>query len=370
MDFGIFNLMGYRTDGASTHQILNEAVELTKLADQGGIAMSWFAEHHFSNYGICASPLIMAAHCAPQTKRIKLATGILVLPLYSPARLVSEIAMVDSLSEGRLVLGIGTGYQPFEFERFGADLSKSKEVFTDFVEILEQGLTEEFIDWNGKHLALPKTHISARPYRSKPEIWVAGHAPEVHQEAARRGYPMIVNGRFQTIDEVARNRPMLRNVLAGQGADPDTLRWGLLRYCCVTDDREEALNFAENARWQLRVAGALRRREEVQKGHMILGDTPFPQEQTLEQILDSQMIGDVETCIQRGVEEIRKTGVNHISLYFQIGDYPHARAMRSLERFITEVIPGIERELGPLSQIPAQPTWAAQSDAESAKAIA
>src|SRR5690606_11461638 len=179
-----------------SHQILNEAVELTKIADQGGIAMSWFAEHHFSNYGICASPLIMAANCAPQTKNIKLATGILVLPLYSPARLVSEIAMVDSLCEGRLVLGIGTGYQPFEFERFGADLSLSKEVFTEFVEILEQGLTQEFIDFKGKHLSLPKTHISPRPYAGKPEIWVAGHAPQVHQEAARRGYPMIVNGRF------------------------------------------------------------------------------------------------------------------------------------------------------------------------------
>lgn len=358
MEFGIFNLMGYRSGGGSTQQILDEAVDLTKIADQGGIGMAWFAEHHFSNYGICASPLLMAAHCAPQTKNIKLATGILVLPLYSPGRLVSEIAMVDSLSEGRLVLGIGTGYQPFEFERFGTGLAQSKEIFTDFVEILEQGLTEEFIDWQGQHLSLPKTHIAARPYDGKPEIWVAGHAPEVHREAARRGYPMIVNGRFQTIDEVAANRDKLRNVLSGEGADPDTLKWGLLRYCCVTDSREEAREYAENARWQLRVAGALRRREEVQKGHIVLGDTPFPEEQTLEQILDSQMIGDVETCIQRGVEEIRKTGVDHIALYFQLGDYDHARARRSLERFVTEVVPGIEKEIGPLANVPSEPSLA------------
>lgn len=354
MEFGIFNLMGYRSTGSSTREILNEAVELTKIADQGGIGISWFAEHHFSNYGICASPLLMAAHCAPQTKNIKLATGILVLPLYSPARVISEIAMVDSLSEGRLVVGIGTGYQPFEFERFGSDLSQSKEIFTDFVEIIEQGLTEEFVNFEGKHLSMPKTHFSARSYDGKPKIWVAGHAPEVHAEAARRGYPMIVNGRFQTIDEVATNREKLRNVLSGQGANPDTLEWGLLRYCCVTDSRKEALEYAENARWQLRVAGALRRREEVQKGHMILGDTPFPEEQTLEQIVDSQMIGDVETCIQRGVEEIRKTGVNQIALYFQLGDYDHKRARRSLERFITEVVPGIEKEVGPLAQVPNQ----------------
>jgi alkanesulfonate monooxygenase SsuD/methylene tetrahydromethanopterin reductase-like flavin-dependent oxidoreductase (luciferase family) len=111
MDFGLFNLMGYRTEGASTREILQDTVEKTKIADQGGMGVSWFAEHHFSNYGICGSPLMMAANCAPQTKRIKLASGILVMPLYSPVRVVEEIAMVDALSEGRLIVGVGTGYQ-------------------------------------------------------------------------------------------------------------------------------------------------------------------------------------------------------------------------------------------------------------------
>ena len=85
---------------------------------------------------------------------------------------------------------------------------------------------------------------------------------------------------------------------------------------------------------------------------MIMGDRPFKDEQTMEQILSSQMIGDVDTCIERGVDEIRKTGVNHISLYFQIGDYARNKARRSLERFIGEVVPGIERELGPLRKLP------------------
>ncbi len=351
MDFGIFNLMGYRTRGTTTREVLEDAAALTRLADDGGIAISWFAEHHFSNYGICPSPLTMAAYCAPQTKRIKLATGIVVLPLYSPVRLAAEIAMVDTLSQGRLIVGIGTGYQPYEFERFGADLAGSKDTFEQYMHVLEKGLTEEFVEHDG--LGLPATHIAARTHDGKlPEFWVAGHAPQVHRYAAERGYPMIVNGRFYSIPEVAAQRPMLEGVLRNAGRDPRELKWGVLRYCCVTDDPAEALEYAENARWQLRVASSLRRREEVQAGIMMLGDSPFPQEQTLEQIVASQMIGNVETCIQRGVEEIRRTGVNHISLYFQLGDYPHKKAMRSLERFIGEVIPGIEKELGPLSAYP------------------
>jgi alkanesulfonate monooxygenase SsuD/methylene tetrahydromethanopterin reductase-like flavin-dependent oxidoreductase (luciferase family) len=355
VDFSIFNLMGYRSSGHGTREILEEAAVLTEIADQGGLAMSWFAEHHFSNYGICSSPLLMAAYCAPRTKRIKLATGILVLPLYHPARLLSEIAMTDALTEGRLVLGIGTGYQPFEFDRFGVDLARAKSVFEEFVELIESGLSNEFVEMDGHYLSLPRTHIGPRPHAGRPEIWVAGHAPEVHRVAAKRGYPMIVNGRFSPIDEVAGHRVKLERVLSDEQVDPAGLKWGLLRYCCVTDSKEEAREYAENARWQLRVATSLRHREELQSGHMILGDRPGKDERSIEQILDSQMIGDVETCIARGIEEIRKTGVNHISLYFQLGDYAHKKARRSLERFIEQVIPGIEREVGPLASIPTQP---------------
>jgi alkanesulfonate monooxygenase SsuD/methylene tetrahydromethanopterin reductase-like flavin-dependent oxidoreductase (luciferase family) len=347
--------MGYRSPGTSTRELLEEATVLTEIADQGGLGMSWFAEHHFSNYGICPSPLLMATYCAPRTKQIKLATGILVLPLYQPARLLSEIAMVDALTEGRLVLGIGTGYQPFEFERFGADLSQAKSVFEEFVELIEGGLSDEFVESKGRHLHLPRTHIGPRPFAGKPEIWVAGHAPEVHRVAAKRGYPMIVNGRFSPIDEVAGHRTKLEHVLSDAHVRPETLHWGLLRYCCVTESKDEARDYVENARWQLRVATSLRHREEHQSGHMILGDRPLKDEPSIDAILDSQMIGDVETCIARGVEEIRKTGVNHISLYFQLGDYAHRKARRSLERFIGEVIPGIEKEIGPLSKVPTKP---------------
>ncbi len=351
MDFGLFNLMGYRAEGATTREILQDTVEKTKLADQGGMGVSWFAEHHFSNYGICGSPLMMAATCAPQTKRIKLASGILVVPLYSPLRVAEEIAMVDSLSEGRLIVGVGTGYQPFEFDRFGVDLDKSKAIFDEYMEVIEQGLTNEFVEFEGKHISLPRTHIGARPYNGPPPIWVAGHAPEVHRWAARRNYPMIVIGRFEPSERVAAQRPYFEQLLTGAGHDARTLRWGLLRHCCVTESKQEALEFAEHARWQLRVASALRRRKEVQVGHMIMGNEPIPNEGSIDDILSTQMIGGVQHCIERGVEEIKRTGAFHIALFFQIGGFSPAKSTKSLELFMTRVIPGIEKELGPLSKV-------------------
>lgn len=356
MDFGLFNLMGYRTDGAATSEILQDAVEKTKIADQGGMGMSWFAEHHFSNYGVCGSPLMMAANCAPQTKRIKLASGILVMPLYSPVRLVEEIAMVDALCEGRLIVGVGTGYQPFEFERFGVNIDESKTIFEEYMEVIEQGLTQEFIEFKGKHYSLPRTHIGPRPYRGQPPIWVAGHSPEVHKWAAKRNYPMIVIGRFEPSERVAAQRPYFEQLLTAAGHDAAKLQWGLLRHCCVTESKQEALEFAENARWQLRVASSLRRRKETQIGHIIMGDEPMPNEASIDDILSSQMVGGVQHCIERGVEEIRRTGACHIALFFQIGGFSLAKSTKSLELFVTKVIPGIEKELGPLAGVNVVPT--------------
>src|SRR5437899_12200757 len=127
MEYGIFNLMGSREADKPTAQVFGEVAEQTRLADELGYTIAWFAEHHFSNYCLCASPLMMVAHCASITKSIRLGTAVVVLPLYNPARLAAEIATADALSNGRLMLGIGAGYQPYEFARFGVDIARTLE---------------------------------------------------------------------------------------------------------------------------------------------------------------------------------------------------------------------------------------------------
>src|SRR5258705_1456796 len=119
MDFGIFNLMGSREADKPTAQVFGEVAEQTRLADALGYTIAWFAEHHFSNYCLCASPLVMVAHCASITRQIRLRTAVVVLPLYNPARLAAEIATPGALSNVRPGLGICDGYLPYEFERVG-----------------------------------------------------------------------------------------------------------------------------------------------------------------------------------------------------------------------------------------------------------
>ena len=98
MEFGIFNLMGSREADKPTAQVFGEVAEQTRRADELGYTTAWFAEHHFSNYCLCASPLMLVAHCASITNNIRLGTAVVVLPLYNPARLVAEIATADALT--------------------------------------------------------------------------------------------------------------------------------------------------------------------------------------------------------------------------------------------------------------------------------
>src|SRR6266849_9288058 len=195
MDFGIFNLMGSREADKPTALVFGEVGEQTRLADALGYTIAWFAEHHFSNYCLCASPLMMVAHCASITKEIRLGTAVVVLPLYNPARLLAEIATSDALSNGRLMLGVGAGYQPYEFERFGVDIKANLEMTEEFCDILDRAFSQDFFSYDGKHYQIPNTHIPARPVQKPLPIYVAGHTEAMFRAAARHGYRVLSSGR-------------------------------------------------------------------------------------------------------------------------------------------------------------------------------
>jgi alkanesulfonate monooxygenase SsuD/methylene tetrahydromethanopterin reductase-like flavin-dependent oxidoreductase (luciferase family) len=345
MEFGIFNLMGAREQEKTAAKVFAEVAEQTRLADQLGYATAWFAEHHFSNYCLCASPLMMVSHCAGITERIKLGTAVLVLPLYNPARLAAEIATADALSNGRLQLGVGGGYQPYEFERFGVDLKQNIELTEEFCDILDGLLIREFFSYEGKHYRIPQTHIPARTVQQPVPLWVAGHTEPMFRMAARRGYRALSSGRVGGIEVLAEQRDVIGAAYAAEGVPLERAHITVNRFAHITDSREEGLRFAENARYQSRLASSLRRREEVMQGTQLV-DRPFPGEPSLEQIRDNLLIGDVETVAEKLAEELRTLNPAQVCFSFKVGATPHAAAMRSMELMIGEVKPRVERALG------------------------
>src|SRR6185436_16090634 len=125
------------------------------------------------------------------------------------------------------------------------------------------------------------------------------------------------------------------------------------RFAHITDSREEGMRFAENARYQTRLASSLRRRQEVMQG-TVLVDVPFPDEPPLDTIYGDLLIGDVETVAERLVAEIHASKPEHVCFSFKVGNTPHAAAMRSMELMIGEVKPRVERALGPIEHVAAE----------------
>ena len=124
MEFGVFILAQQRGYHQSSQQVIQNSIEQTVAAEQAGFNTAWYAEHHFNNYSLSPSPLMMVAHVAAKTQRIRLGTAVCILPLYHPARFLAEVGFVDTVSNGRLELGVGSGYQEFEFERFGVKIEE------------------------------------------------------------------------------------------------------------------------------------------------------------------------------------------------------------------------------------------------------
>src|SRR5499433_487709 len=344
MEFGIFNLMGAREADKPTARVFGEVAEQTRMADELGYTVAWFAEHHFSNYCLCASPLMMVAHCAPITKRIRLGTAVVVLPLYNPARLAAEIATADALSNGRLMLGIGAGYQPYEFERFGVDIARNLEMTNEFCDILELAFSRDFFSYDGKHYRMPRTHIPARPVQQPMPVYVAGHTQAMFRAAARHGYRVLTSGRVGGVKLLAEQYADIVAAFAAENVPVSRAHVTINRFAHITDSRAEGMRFAENARYQTRLASSLRRRQEVMRG-TVLVDVPFPDEPPLETIRDNLLIGDVETVAERLVAEIDATRPAHMCFSFKVGDTPHPAAMRSMELMIGEVKPRVEKAL-------------------------
>ena len=130
MKFGMLHLFE-TPNGRSERQMLEEQMNLMESAEGFGFDSLWPAEHHFSEYGVCGSPALNLAANARTTKKIRLGTGIVVLPLNNPLRVAEDFAMLDQLSGGRVEFGVGRGYQPIEFEGFGIDQAKSRELFDE-----------------------------------------------------------------------------------------------------------------------------------------------------------------------------------------------------------------------------------------------
>jgi len=346
MEFGVFILAQQRGYHQSSQQVIRNAVEQTTVAEAAGFDTAWYAEHHFNNYSLCPSPLMMVAHCAGLTKTIRLGTAVCVLPFYHPARLLGEIGFADTVSNGRLDLGIGSGYQQFEFERFGVDLNDSHALFAEFYDALQAGLSEHVFSYDGKHLKIPPTAIAVRTVQKPmPPIWVTSGHSETLGRGIRDNHNLFVTALLNGLDAIKALRERLEGIAAKEKRSLDTVNFGFLRCGYASDNESEIMAYLDNARFQRRLSESLKfRRAQSDDGYLIKEEAG-PNDMSLETMRANLPVGSVDQVIDRLLEEISILKPSHIALQTQLGDFDQATMLRQIELWGTRIIPAVRREL-------------------------
>src|SRR5918999_4283773 len=148
MQIGTFLLM-QSPSARPSDEIYARAIEQAQAAETLGFRNVWLGEHHFSTYGYLSRPLQLASYIAARTKRLRVGTAVIVVPLHHPLLIAEEIATLDLLAGGRVDIGLGRGYQQYEFERLGLELDTSRQRWEESVDVILKAFTGEPFTYDG-----------------------------------------------------------------------------------------------------------------------------------------------------------------------------------------------------------------------------
>lgn len=247
-----FFMMPMHNMNRDYHTTLQEDIEAVKLADDLGFAEFFMGEHYTCEIEQVSSPMMFLAFMAKQTKNIKLGTGVLPLPLYHPVMAASHIALLDHLTEGRLILGVGTGALGSDFEAFGMVGANRPEMMMESLDMLQQiWSTNAPYDIKGKYWnvqlkdnmwpdlgvgSLPKTY--QQPH---PPLALSVSSPNSHsmRVAAQRGM-MPISANFVASWVVKTHWDTYVDEMNKLGKTPDGNAWRVARSIFVADTDEEA----------------------------------------------------------------------------------------------------------------------------------
>jgi alkanesulfonate monooxygenase SsuD/methylene tetrahydromethanopterin reductase-like flavin-dependent oxidoreductase (luciferase family) len=366
MQLGVFNLMQQRERDKTPRQIYTESIEQVQLAEALGFDVAWFAEHHFSNYCVVPSPVTMCTYMAAKTKRIKIGPAVIVAPLYEPVRLLEDLAVCDLLSDGRLVLGLGSGYQEYEFHKFNVDLTTGRDRFLEIMDLVEKFWAKSPLTYKGKYYNIPETHFSVRPIQKNPDVFVAGlfNDPVTQERIARNGYVPITTTGWMSVEEIAQIRDKSAAVYAKVVGNPDNMPFAVQQYIHVTDSKDEALVAADNCRYVRRIAAAMREKYGKLRDGAFLEEIPAKGEPPLEEIAQRCLIGSSNKIAEQLIAEIEGLKLSHLSCFFAFGSLEHKKVMKTMERFGAEVLPQIKKHFGSLEKagVPVQRRLAAAAE--------
>jgi alkanesulfonate monooxygenase SsuD/methylene tetrahydromethanopterin reductase-like flavin-dependent oxidoreductase (luciferase family) len=369
MRFSVFHNLGAPGRIADYATVMDEARAFALAAEEAGFWSTWYTEHHFGHEGIelTANPVLMSADIAARTSRIRMGQAANIITFWHPLRLAEDLAMLDHLSGGRLEIGIGRGLYGREALNLNPiadprNEAQNRALFAETLEVMQKAWSDEFFSHHGHFYEFPqpgvrwnhplsppderfadergmitKMSVTPRPLqRPHPPLWQVIDTPPSIEWAAARG----IQGMFwlPPLSALKRRFALYRERAAEAGlnlAPGENL--ALVRDVYVAPTMEQARREFEAAvmtsyRWILHWRGL---RNLLQEGEELDGqaldyDFLFPR---------NQLVGTPEFVRERIAELRDELGLEHLLIWTTHPGLDHRLAMRSLERFATDVMP-------------------------------
>jgi alkanesulfonate monooxygenase SsuD/methylene tetrahydromethanopterin reductase-like flavin-dependent oxidoreductase (luciferase family) len=334
---------------ADDGRVIDETLQEARLTDQLGFDTIWLAEHHFD--GICAyvDPVSFAAALATATSRARIGFAVAQMALHHPVRMAEQVALIDQISKGRLIVGLGRGtaYNIYDYQGFGIDHTEAQARFEEAEAIMRQAWTGEPMDHKGRFFTVKLPALRPAPY-TKPHPYVIRAAATEHGmlDIARRGDPFMMN--VQSNATTAQRMALYKQALRDLGMDEATVAakagacW-VWRNVFVAETDAEAERVAVPAFITMH-----ERRVEMrnlvyrEQGASILpmppaGAAPPPHAQ-----VEHALVCGSPATVAEKLAPIAATGVGGLIMQFRLGPMSYEQTAASLTLFRDKVIPALE----------------------------
>jgi alkanesulfonate monooxygenase SsuD/methylene tetrahydromethanopterin reductase-like flavin-dependent oxidoreductase (luciferase family) len=352
-------------DAQTAVRTYEEHLDAWEALDRLGYDGVGFNEHHCSPYGLMNSPNLMAASAAQRTKRLKLLIYGNLLPLHEPLRLAEELAMIDCLSQGRLISGFARGI-PREYQVHNVSLADSRARFEEAYDIITRAWTEEVFSYEGRFWSYKDVAMWPRPVQQPhPPVWmpIVGSKESI-EFAGRHNLPITPGlGRARGLrDDIIRYYARCL-ALAGHRITPDHLSLGITAY--VADSKAQALkeygphilyfnrtlfshgNFTEVERqretgYASQSSTDYVRPENLRAAANLRSEFRNLTMRELEEQAEQMPLGTADEVAERIIAAAESAGANQVQLALNRGALPHDLFMAQIERFAAEVLPRLQ----------------------------
>ncbi len=347
MKFGYFTLTDtpptYGARRRDPNRFLLELMEECLHAEEIGLNSVWLPEHHFGLFGCLPAPAVFLANLAARTKRVKLAPATVLLPCNHPVRVAEEFALLDLLSNGRVVFSAGRGYDKREYDIFGVPFEESRERFDEEMEIIQKAWTQEAFSHKGKFWEFDEVTVLPRPVQKPhPPVYVACFSKPTVELAARLGFhaifaPFAAAMMFGGVQQAA----AYHRERAAEAGFKD-VRAMCSYFVAVVDDEAQVAETKDRLLFYLKsITPALPGDRAKAPPHIayfvdiverLLAMKP-------EQLGERSIItGTPEQCVE-SLKKVEAAGIEEVILYFNFGAYPHKDTMKMMDRFVRDVAP-------------------------------